>query len=146
MAAVGPEMVAREERVRKSIEDLQKDLVAQKTFLRLEPPPTVTKDLDRGKGIIFDFSAQKESVQGTEKLMASAISAGIKVLQSGKVVSAAHPLMDHSASTHLGFSIKSPASYSAGLFHTSTSGTIIKNAKGERGQVLSQGELLVKRF
>lgn len=57
-AAEGAERLAREERVKKSFDDLENDPVGQKTYLRLEPPPSVTKILDKGKGHVYDFRAQ----------------------------------------------------------------------------------------
>ncbi|XP_018448729.2 uncharacterized protein LOC108820262 [Raphanus sativus] len=106
LAAEGPEKLAREDRVRKSIEDLKDDPLGQKTFLRLEPAPTISNALDKGKGVVYDFSAQKKQVVNPEKLMASAISAGMKVLQSGKVVSEL-PVSESTATyTHLSFSMR----------------------------------------
>ncbi|KAF3587134.1 hypothetical protein F2Q69_00029824 [Brassica cretica] len=93
LAAEGQEKLSREDRVRKSISDLMDDLIGQKTFLRLEPALIISKALDKGKGVVYDFSAQKEQVVNTEKLMASAISEGMKVLQSGKIVSE-HPISE----------------------------------------------------
>ena len=130
-AASGAEKGAREERIRKSIEDLEKDPIAQKIALRLETPPTVTKDLDRGKGIVFDFSACPDAIQRPEKLLAGAITAGNRVLQSGKVVTEKPISMEQSDSNQGG----SPASltgYSAGSSVPSASGTLLKKAKGRK--------------
>lgn len=55
VAAEGGERKVREERVRKSVSDLDKDPVGQSTFLRLEAPPVITNEVDKGKGIVFDF-------------------------------------------------------------------------------------------
>ncbi|XP_013632483.1 PREDICTED: uncharacterized protein LOC106337932 [Brassica oleracea var. oleracea] len=77
----GPEKIARMERVRKSIEDLGNDPIGQKTMLMLEPAPTITTNLDKGKGFVFNFSQQKEVGYKPDKLMASAIDAGNRVLQ-----------------------------------------------------------------
>ncbi|KAL0700774.1 hypothetical protein Bca4012_056896 [Brassica carinata] len=85
MVAEGPEKAARVERVRKSLEDLENDPIGRKTTLMLEAPPSITSDLDKGKGVVFDFSAQGKETSDPDKLMASAITAGLRVLQSGKV-------------------------------------------------------------
>ncbi|KAG7551547.1 hypothetical protein ISN45_Aa06g022140 [Arabidopsis thaliana x Arabidopsis arenosa] len=42
-------------RVRKSVWDLEQDLQGQKTLLRLEAPPLFTTDVDKGRGLVFDF-------------------------------------------------------------------------------------------
>lgn len=81
MAAEGAEKMARKERIKWSLKEVEQDPIAQKTFLRLEPAPIFTSDLDKGKGIVFDFQKQKESPKdvnslGGSKLMASAIRAG----------------------------------------------------------------------
>ena len=46
----GPEKVARKERIKRSLMDLENDPLGQKTFLRLEPAPIVTTKLDKQKG------------------------------------------------------------------------------------------------
>lgn len=80
--ANGPERIIREERVKNSIKDLEKDPISQKTMLRLEPSPVVTKDVDKGKGLVFDFEKQslirdQEKLKSQEnKLLSSAIQAG----------------------------------------------------------------------
>ena len=129
LAAEGQEMLAREDRVRKSISDLMDDPIGQKTFLRLEPALIISKALDKGKGVVYDFSAQKEQVVNTEKLMASAISAGMKVLQSGKIVSE-HPISEMAVnSTPSKFLPEGSTGYSVGFYETRTSGTSLKKPK-----------------
>lgn len=55
MVSNGPERIIREERVKTSFKAVEKDLIAQKTILRLEPPLIVSHDLDKGKGLVFYF-------------------------------------------------------------------------------------------
>lgn len=82
LAAVGPERQVREERVKKSIAELANDPIGQKMLLRLEPPHNVSRDMDKGKGIVFDFErkglANKDAEQNKEnqKLLSSAIRSG----------------------------------------------------------------------
>lgn len=85
MVADGPEKVARAERVRKSLVDLENDPIGRKTSLMLEAPPSITTDLDKGKGVVFDFSKQGRVTSNPDKLMASAISVGMRVLQFVKL-------------------------------------------------------------
>ncbi|XP_048635134.1 uncharacterized protein LOC125608716 [Brassica napus] len=128
----GPEKIARMERVRKSIEDLGNDPIGQKTMLMLEPAPTITTNLDKGKGFVFNFSQQKETGYKPEKLMASAIDAGNRVLQSGKMVTSKPKLKVQSGSSQPEFLVEGSTGYSAGFFETSTSGTAPKKPKARR--------------
>lgn len=52
---------------KKSIEDLKNDLMGQKSMLRLEPAPIITHDLDKGKGLVFDFYSRGVVHKGHEK-------------------------------------------------------------------------------
>ncbi|XP_013617349.1 PREDICTED: uncharacterized protein LOC106323835 [Brassica oleracea var. oleracea] len=71
------------DRVRSSVAEAEKDPFLQKTMLRLETAPTFTNQIDKGKGIVYDFdlntSAEPrlEDKDSADKLMASAIKANI---------------------------------------------------------------------
>ncbi|CAN7016667.1 unnamed protein product, partial [Brassica rapa subsp. trilocularis] len=56
LAAEGGEKRVREERVRTSVVELSDDPNGQKMFLRLEGPPVVICDLDKDKGVVFDYA------------------------------------------------------------------------------------------
>lgn len=56
LVANGEERLIREARVRTSLADLKKDPLAQKTMLMLKPALLVSKDLDKGKCLVFDFA------------------------------------------------------------------------------------------
>ncbi|XP_018474041.1 uncharacterized protein LOC108845309 [Raphanus sativus] len=80
MATDGDRLV-RVERVRSSIAEAEKDPKIRKTILRLEAEPVVTKQLDKGKGRVFDFDLNspvdanaKERSEG-RKLMAASMKA-----------------------------------------------------------------------
>ncbi|KAF2619134.1 hypothetical protein F2Q68_00041335 [Brassica cretica] len=67
-------------KVRSSVLDAEKDPIKQKRVLRLEAMPKFTKDLDKGKGVVFDFDLNSEAQTkdddgGKEKHMGSAIRA-----------------------------------------------------------------------
>ncbi|KAG2291617.1 hypothetical protein Bca4012_007574 [Brassica carinata] len=132
MVADAPEKIARIERIRKSLRDLENDPIGQKTMLRLEPLPTVTNDLDKGKGIVFNFEQKKEVAYKPEKLMASAISAVVRVLQSGKLVTALPDLNEYSGSTQSGLLMEGSTGYSASFFETNAFGTTLKKPKSRR--------------
>ncbi|KAG2324686.1 hypothetical protein Bca52824_007414 [Brassica carinata] len=132
MGADGPEKSARIERVKKSLLDLENDPIGRKTTLMLEQEPSITTDLDKGKGVLFDFSKQNKGLSQSEKLMASAISAGIRVLQSGKGVSEVHVPDDLPSSTQLTFFQESSTGFRTGFFETSASGTNLKRGRARK--------------
>ena len=79
MLATEEDRVVREERVRRSVAAVEQDPILQRTVLRLEAPPVVSKDPNKGKGIVFSYEDPKKVRVGSaqsEKLMASAIRAG----------------------------------------------------------------------
>ena len=77
--ATGEERFIREERVKSSVKEAEKDLVLKESAL--EPVRMVTKDLQEGKGIVFSYPAEeivnntKGQGQQGEKIMDSAIRA-----------------------------------------------------------------------
>ncbi|XP_013594294.1 PREDICTED: uncharacterized protein LOC106302299 [Brassica oleracea var. oleracea] len=72
----------REQRVILSVKEAEQNPVIQKSMLQLTPPPIFTTDLNKGKGVVFNFDRSIVDFQNTNlnpkplKLMASAISAG----------------------------------------------------------------------
>ncbi|XP_013713161.1 uncharacterized protein LOC106416812 [Brassica napus] len=129
LAAEGQEKLAREDRVRKSLEDLVNDPLGQKVYLRQEQPSVVSSNLDKGKGAVFDFSPQTQRPPEQGKLMANAISAGSKTMQSGKVISLPQTLKKPTGSTQSEYLLESSMGYSVGICDTSTSGTIPKKPR-----------------
>lgn len=59
LMASGEERLIREARVKSSVREAEKDPVLQKSALSLEPIPTVTKDLQRGKCIVFSYPTEE---------------------------------------------------------------------------------------
>lgn len=55
LAAEGGERRVREERVKKSVEDLANDPCGQRSFLRLEAALTLTHEVNQGKGLVFNY-------------------------------------------------------------------------------------------
>lgn len=55
LAAEGGEKHVREERVKNSVLELEGDPARQRNFLRLEPSPVVTYEVDKDKGRVFDY-------------------------------------------------------------------------------------------
>ncbi|CAN6868979.1 unnamed protein product, partial [Brassica oleracea] len=60
LAAEEGEKRIRQERVRKSVSDLDNDPLGQKKFLHLEAPPMITHEVDKGKGFVFGYSKENE--------------------------------------------------------------------------------------
>lgn len=79
MMATDEDKLIRIDRVRSSVAEAEKDPISQKTVLRLEPAPIFTKQLDKGKGLVFDldlnksFQLREEVKEPSMKLMASAM-------------------------------------------------------------------------
>ena len=75
--------IIREERVRKSVAEVEQDPMLQRMVLRLELPPVISYDVNKGKGIVFNYDENVKrlrsgaGVPASEKLMASAIGAGM---------------------------------------------------------------------
>lgn len=55
MMATDDDKLVRMDRVRSSMAEAEKDPFTQKSMLRLESTPLFTKQLDKGKGVVYDF-------------------------------------------------------------------------------------------
>ncbi|XP_033144745.1 uncharacterized protein LOC103857245 [Brassica rapa] len=81
LLAKGEERFIREERVKSSVREVEKDPVLKKSALSLEPVPLVTRDLQKGKGVVFEYPDEvpvnclSVSRPHGEKLMNTAIRA-----------------------------------------------------------------------
>lgn len=81
IADTGEDRVIKEYKVKKSVSVAESDPIAQKLVLQLEAPPLVTKELNKGKGLVFDYSkkdayrSEPEKISSEGKLMAGAITA-----------------------------------------------------------------------
>ncbi|XP_013607906.1 uncharacterized protein LOC106368112 [Brassica napus] len=128
----GPEKMAREERVKNSLRDLEDDPIGHKAFLSLEPLPLVIDDLDKGKGIVFDFSAKEDIAPRGTKLMAGAIAAGNRVLQSGKIISQPAMMEGSAESLQTGSLQEGSTGYSIGFHETNAFGTSLKRTYKRR--------------
>lgn len=61
LGSEGPERRVREERVKNSVDPL-----GQKIMLRLEPPPLIFADIDKGKGLVFDFEWKEMEIKESD--------------------------------------------------------------------------------
>lgn len=82
MEAEGAERKIKEDRIRSSIASLDNDPMGQKTNLCLEPAPLISLDVDKGKGLVYDFQGRgqvskiDQDKAVAQKLLASAIQSG----------------------------------------------------------------------
>lgn len=49
------EMKIRVDKVKSSVKEVEKDPIAKKSVLQLEPPPIIHSDVNKGKGLVFSF-------------------------------------------------------------------------------------------
>lgn len=79
LLATDEDKVVREERVRTSVAEVETDPILQRSVLRLEAPPVISHDFNKGKGVVFSYDNLKKDKRERDqqdKLMAVAIRAG----------------------------------------------------------------------
>ncbi|XP_048623695.1 uncharacterized protein LOC125592522 [Brassica napus] len=92
VANTGEDLAIKIDKVIKSVKEAEKDPEVQRTCLRLEEAPEITKDLNRGKGLVFDYSQKVDdqkkqlSIFKPKKLMAE-----IKLYSSPKLPGTSRP-------------------------------------------------------
>ncbi|KAG2305316.1 hypothetical protein Bca52824_033967 [Brassica carinata] len=77
--ATEEDRLVRVERVRSSVAAVEKDPMLHRSILRLEAPPVISRDFNKGKGIVFSYDElekSKELRNQEGKLLESAIRAG----------------------------------------------------------------------
>lgn len=132
MATSGPDKFIRAERVRETVKEAEKSLLTQKTVLRLEEPPIFTKDLNKGKGIVFDYGKKDKNKEGfdlnvaPEKLMASAIRSAHTPQTLSLPMHLGRVVEEQSESSSASFFSDHSTVYKTGGFVTGTSGVIGK--------------------
>ncbi|KAL0845939.1 hypothetical protein Bca101_019185 [Brassica carinata] len=81
LSSNGEDRSIKEQRIISSVKEAEKNPITQKTVLQLMPPPIITNDLNKGKGIVFGYNIEPlQQVSSFKdqapKLMSAAISAG----------------------------------------------------------------------
>lgn len=79
LLATDEDKVVREERVRTSVAEVETNPILQRSVLRLEAPPVISHDFNKGKGVVFSYDNLKKDKRERDqqdKLMAVAIRAG----------------------------------------------------------------------
>ena len=67
MLATEEDSFERKERVRSSVAAVEQDPMLQRTVLRLEAPPIISQDFDKGKGIVFSCEELKNPEAGSRR-------------------------------------------------------------------------------
>ena len=138
LIATGEERRLREEKVKKSVAEAEKDPLTQKLVLRLEPPPFVFKNLDKGKGIVFGYDSSDASSNQVVSPAQSQRQLDVLTPASvGPVFEATNfSLVDYSQSSS--FSVPCSSAYVVGFSEVDPSGTKPKNGKGRRRPYVSR--------
>ncbi|KAL0795442.1 hypothetical protein Bca101_066819 [Brassica carinata] len=163
MVAEGAEKVARQERVKRSLQSLENDPIGQKTMLRLEPLPLVTPHLDKGKGIVFNFEEKdkrrkKDEEESGSKLMAGAIRSGLAMTRESEAKSvqsafSASPFFDEAGDVFqydsTGFNVGVSDTGSSGIRQRKTKprkrpGTYRRRARTTQDSKVSREEMKMK--
>ncbi|WZZ53463.1 hypothetical protein YC2023_053570 [Brassica napus] len=137
LEAEGAEKLARKERIKWSLKEIEHDPIAQKTMLRLEPPPTFTADLNKGKGFVFDFQKQNENLRsmnspGGSKLMASAFRVGNALSMEPRLLGLASEDVAFSESASGSWNPGGSTGYNIGISDACSSGTKGRSAMPRR--------------
>lgn len=129
------EKLLRIEKVKSSVREVEQDPLAQKSILRLEPLPIVHHDLNKGKGLVFNYQPPLSLQQVPElptrepKLMQSAIGSGADRLWLVEPQSS-YPLGDPENFLALSQPFQDSSTvHRTGFFEAGSSGTITKKVK-----------------
>lgn len=132
VANTGEDRAIKMDRLRSTVREAESDPRAQRTVLRLEAPPIVTSDLNRGKGLVFDYgdkSQKKVSFElndKPEKLMAGAFKAfKPQFVSSDPILEIGHSDASNVASVQRSYS-DSPTVFQIGSIEPGSSGTITR--------------------
>ncbi|XP_024009259.1 uncharacterized protein LOC112084370 [Eutrema salsugineum] len=104
LIANGDDRKVREDRVKNSVCEAEKNLITQKMVLRLEPVPIITRDLNKGKGPVFGYDSE-DSTTKTEVIMPRGqklMSAAIQADASSRRNYGSNPLQTDSTSPDFG--------------------------------------------
>ncbi|XP_023640390.1 uncharacterized protein LOC111831096 [Capsella rubella] len=142
--ATTEDLALRIERVKSSVAEAEKDPITQKTVLRMEPPPLISKDFNKGKGLVFGYEGSEVSSlngsksEGTEKLMNAAIQAGRSSCNEAVPVKGFKELALVDYSQDSSSSLVSPTAYAVGFYEAGSSGTKQRKGKGRKRPYVSK--------
>lgn len=77
----GESQVLKELNIKKIVAEVEKDPIAMRRVLSLEPPPIISQFLDKGKGLVFNYESsasinKRDKSVLENKLMSNAIKSG----------------------------------------------------------------------
>ncbi|XP_023637682.1 uncharacterized protein LOC111830237 [Capsella rubella] len=132
------------EKIKSSVAEAEKDPLTQKIVLRMEPPPVISTDFNKGKGLVFGYDSSevssKEAAQptGSEKLMGAAIQAGRNRFQDLTSVQGLEglSLVDYSQASSN--SQAGPTAYAVGFYEAGSSGTKQRRGRGRKRPYVSK--------
>lgn len=138
LVANGAELLIRKERIKKSLMDLSNDPIGQKTMLRLEPYPVVSSDINKEKGVVFNYGdnlnpqQMQDSLQKCQSQLVSGVSSLVVSGQSSFLGQDVFQPGEETRSFKMfppSFN-EIPTVYKAGLFEAGpSSGLFLKNGK-----------------
>lgn len=138
MTDTGEAITVKEDRVRKSVRETEKDPVAQKAFLCLEPVPVFTKDVNKGKGPVFDYGDKEMERRDLDlnvnpnKLMAGAFKAFRPSHSSSAIFAGSWESDESSAASSLKPLSDNPTVFMTGSFGAGSTGIVRKNPSSRK--------------
>ncbi|KAG7570254.1 Reverse transcriptase zinc-binding domain [Arabidopsis thaliana x Arabidopsis arenosa] len=141
LVAEGEERKIREERVKLSVADAEKDPMVQKTVLRLEPAPLVSNDYNKEKGIVFGYeSLGSPAVSSSDLLVNKKQTLGSSVLHESSVLGdKSTVLVNYSEDSSS--SLFCSTEHVPGFFEAGSSGTKQRKSKNRRRPHISKRSL-----
>lgn len=137
LADTGDCQAVKIDRIKQSVKSAEKDPISQRAVLRLEAPPLITADLNKGKGMVFDYSDQSGESKllsirsNPEKLLAASFTAhAASTVRSAPFQKTASQEVESSASVTPILN-DYPTVFKAGCFAHGSSG-IVKKRPGAR--------------
>ena len=138
LAGTGEALAIKVDKVQKSVREAEKDPVLQRTVLRLEKPPLLTTDLNKGKGPVYDFGEKEAESRSwapnvnPSKLMAASMKAIGNSYNAAVSPRPSLPWYDDSESVPMVILSNSLTVFRAGSLEPSSSGTVRKHVPVRR--------------
>ncbi|KAG7591372.1 Endonuclease/exonuclease/phosphatase superfamily [Arabidopsis thaliana x Arabidopsis arenosa] len=132
LVANGDDRIVREERVKSSLASMENDPLTQKTVLRLEQPLIISPDVDKDKGIVFDFQPRDQHVEALARLkdaqlkLSAAFRAGAEKLNILVPMSTQSATIASQSSGISLFDQDCPTGYRIGFSEAGSSGTKLR--------------------
>lgn len=134
----GEERKIRELRVKKSVAEVEKDPLAQKTVLRLEPAPLVSSDINKGKGFVFGYDSSDSVVAPASGIAVSDFNATKSSCWTNSQANGSKGAALVAYSEDSFSSMPSSTEYVPGFFNAGTSGTIQRRKKNRKRPYISK--------